>query len=93
MEIFVQNVKEFWKLMGTNPTAACESSGAGRNFMDNIKRGVFHLQLKFKCWQNIQGSPPDLQEEALRYMRYLVAEKQKQTSAKAKKESCEPDEA
>lgn len=37
--------------------------------------------------------PPDLQEEALRYMRYLVAEKQKQTSAKAKKESCEPDEA
>ena len=25
--------------MGTNPTAACEASGAGRNFMDNIKKG------------------------------------------------------
>lgn len=38
-DIFVQNVKSICKSKGTTPTAACESSGAGRNFMDNIKKG------------------------------------------------------
>lgn len=39
VDIFVQNVKQFCKAQGTNPTAACEASGAGRNLMDNIKKG------------------------------------------------------
>ena len=39
IDIFVQNVKAICKAKGTNPTAACEASGAGRNFMDNIKKG------------------------------------------------------
>lgn len=39
VEIFVQNVKKLCKAAGTNPTAACEASGAGRNFMDNVKKG------------------------------------------------------
>lgn len=39
VDIFVQNVKFACKERGTNPTAACEASGAGRNFMDNIKKG------------------------------------------------------
>ena len=38
-DIFVQNVKSICKSKGTTPTAACEASGAGRNFMDNIKKG------------------------------------------------------
>lgn len=39
VDIFVQNIKNACKERGTNPTAACEASGAGRNFMDNIKKG------------------------------------------------------
>ena len=39
VDIFVQNVKSLCKLKGTTPTSACEASGAGRNFMDNIKKG------------------------------------------------------
>lgn len=39
VEIFVQNIKNICKSRGTNPTSACEASGAGRNFMDNIKKG------------------------------------------------------
>ena len=39
VDIFVQNVKDLCKLKGTTPTSACEESGAGRNFMDNIKKG------------------------------------------------------
>ena len=39
VDIFVQNVKTLCKLKGTTPTSACEASGAGRNFMDNIKKG------------------------------------------------------
>lgn len=39
VEFFVQNVKDICKLKGTTPSAACEASGAGRNFMDNIKKG------------------------------------------------------
>ena len=33
VDIFVQNVKQFCKAQGTNPTAACEASGAGRNLI------------------------------------------------------------
>ena len=39
VDIFVQNVKALCKAQGTTPSAASEASGAGRNFMDNIKRG------------------------------------------------------
>ena len=39
IEIFVENVKKYCKARGTTPTAAAEESGAGRNFMDNIKKG------------------------------------------------------
>ena len=39
VEVFVQNVKILCKLKGIPPTNACEESGAGRNFMDNIKKG------------------------------------------------------
>ena len=39
VEVFVQNVKRYCKERGTNPSAASELSGAGRNFMDNIKKG------------------------------------------------------
>lgn len=39
VEIFVQNVKSLCKVQGTTPSAASEASGAGRNFMDNIKKG------------------------------------------------------
>lgn len=39
VEIFVQNVKKHCKSIGITPTSACEESGAGRNFMDNIKKG------------------------------------------------------
>ena len=39
VDIFVQNVKALCKLKGTTPTSACEASGAGRNFMDNLKKG------------------------------------------------------
>lgn len=39
VEIFVQNVKSLCKAQGTTPSAASEASGAGRNFMDNIKKG------------------------------------------------------
>ena len=38
-EIFVQNIKTLCKTKGTTPTTACDESGAGRNFMDNIKKG------------------------------------------------------
>lgn len=39
VEIFVQNVKNLCKSQGTTPTVACEACGAGRNLMDNIKKG------------------------------------------------------
>lgn len=39
VEIFVQNVKALCKAQGTTPSVASEASGAGRNFMDNIKKG------------------------------------------------------
>lgn len=39
IEVFVQNVKKLCKERGVTPSAASEASGAGRNFMDNVKRG------------------------------------------------------
>lgn len=39
VEIFVENVKNLCKIRGTTPTVACAESGAGRNFMDNVKKG------------------------------------------------------
>jgi transcriptional regulator with XRE-family HTH domain len=35
----VQNVEHFCKLKGVKPTVACTESGAGRNFMTDIKKG------------------------------------------------------
>lgn len=39
LEVFVQNIKSLCSHRGITPTAACEASGAGRNFMDNLKKG------------------------------------------------------
>ena len=39
VDFFVQKVKSLCKQKGITPTSACEESGAGRNFMDNIKKG------------------------------------------------------
>ena len=39
VDVFVQNVKSLCKAQGTTPSAASEASGAGRNFMDNRKKG------------------------------------------------------
>ena len=39
VEKFVQNIKTLCKLKGVTPSSACMASGAGRNFMDNIKKG------------------------------------------------------
>lgn len=39
IDFFVQKVKSLCKQKGITPTSACEASGAGRNFMDNIKKG------------------------------------------------------
>lgn len=36
-EIFVQNVKKLCALKGVKPTVACRESGAGENFMGNLK--------------------------------------------------------
>lgn len=110
IEILVQNIKSFCASKGTTPTAACEASGAGRNFMDNLKKGsipsVAKVQLvadylgvttsellgeKIEPGANagppseneliFRSLPPALQEEALRYMRYLA-----QTAAQQQQE-------
>ena len=101
VEVFVQNIKSFCSLKGITPTAACEASGAGRNFMDNLKKGSIPSVLKVQLLADYLGVttsellgekigpgttaeppsenerifrsfPPELQEEALRYMRYLA---------------------
>ena len=105
VDILVQNIKSFCASKGTTPTAACEASGAGRNFMDNLKKGSIPSVVKVQLLADYLGVttsellgekiepgsdagppsenelifrslPPELQEEALRYMRYLA-----QTSA------------
>ncbi len=38
-EIFVANVQALCKQQGIKPTIACTESGAGRNFLNDIKRG------------------------------------------------------
>ena len=39
VDVLVQNVKSVCKAEGTTPSGPSEASGAGRNFMDNIKKG------------------------------------------------------
>ena len=101
VDIFVQNVKALCKAQGTTPSAASEASGAGRNFMDNLKKGSIPSVVKVQLLADYLGVttsellgekiepgsdagppsenelifrslPPELQEEALRYMRYLA---------------------
>lgn len=101
VDILVQNIKSFCASKGTTPTAACEASGAGRNFMDNLKKGSIPSVVKVQLLADYLGVttsellgekiepgndtgppsenelifrslPPELQEEALRYMRYLA---------------------
>ncbi len=101
VDILVQNIKSFCASKGTTPTAACEASGAGRNFMDNLKKGSIPSVVKVQLLADYLGVttsellgekiepgsdagppsenelifrslPPKLQEEALRYMRYLA---------------------
>ena len=40
IEVFVTNVKRRCAELGTNPTAACLESGAGKNLITNMKKGV-----------------------------------------------------
>ena len=101
VDILVQIIKSFCASKGTTPTAACEASGAGRNFMDNLKKGSIPSVVKVQLLADYLGVttsellgekiepgsdagppsenelifrslPPELQEEALRYMRYLA---------------------
>ena len=101
VDILVQNIKSFCASKGTTPTAAGEASGAGRNFMDNLKKGSIPSVVKVQLLADYLGVttsellgekiepgsdagppsenelifrslPPELQEEALRYMRYLA---------------------
>lgn len=101
VDILVQNIKSFCASKGTTPTAACEASGAGRNFMDNLKKGSIPSVVKVQLLADYLGVttsellgekiepgsdagppsenelifrslPPELQEEVLRYMRYLA---------------------
>lgn len=55
VEVFVQNVKLLCKLKGTTPTNACEESGAGRNFMDNIKKGSIPSVAKVQMLSDYLG--------------------------------------
>lgn len=55
VEIFVQNVKHYCKLKETTPTVACDESGAGRNFMDNIKKGSIPSVAKVQLLANYLG--------------------------------------
>lgn len=55
VDIFVQNIKSICKHKGTTPTAACESSGAGRNFMDNVKKGSIPSVAKVQMLANYLG--------------------------------------
>lgn len=55
VDIFVQNVKTLCKLKGTTPTSACEASGAGRNFMDNIKKGSIPSVAKVQMLSSYLG--------------------------------------
>ena len=55
VDTFVQNIKLFCTLKGTTPTAACEASGAGRNFMDNIKKGSIPSVAKVQLLANYLG--------------------------------------
>lgn len=38
--IFIANVKARCKELGTTPTAACIESGAGKNLITNMKKGI-----------------------------------------------------
>ena len=51
----VQNIKSFCAERGITPTSACEASGAGRNFMDNIKKGGVPSVIKVKLLANYLG--------------------------------------
>ena len=55
VDIFVQNVKSLCRLKGTTPTSACESSGAGRNFMDNLKKGCIPSVAKVQMLASYLG--------------------------------------
>ena len=39
-EIFVQNIKKFCSIKGVKPTIACRDSGAGKDFINKLERGV-----------------------------------------------------
>ena len=55
VELLVQNIKLFCASKGTTPTAACEASGAGRNFMDNLKKGSIPSVLKVQLLADYLG--------------------------------------
>ena len=55
MWIFLQNIKSFCASKGTTPTAACEASGAGRNFMDNLKKGSIPSVVKVQLLADYLG--------------------------------------
>lgn len=55
VDILVQNIKSFCASKGTTPTAACEASGAGRNFMDNLKKGSIPSVVKVQLLADYLG--------------------------------------
>lgn len=55
VERLVQNIKFFCTSRGITPTAACEASGAGRNFMDNLKKGSVPSVLKVQLLADYLG--------------------------------------
>ena len=38
--VFIENVKARCKELGTTPTVACTESGAGKNLITNMKKGI-----------------------------------------------------
>lgn len=56
VDLLVQNIKLFCASKGTTPTAACEASGAGRNFMDNLKKGSIPSVVKVQLLADYLGT-------------------------------------
>lgn len=62
---FVANVKQRCEELGTSPTVACQESGAGKNLITNIKKGVKPSMERIELLAAFLGcSVYDLTEEA-----------------------------
>ena len=73
VNLFMQNVETLCKQAGTNPTTACTKSGAGRNLMGNLKKGIIPSVAKIQALAEYLGvttsellgepEPPKIQAE------------------------------